>query len=210
MAPSTAHCALYARVRVLESKLQALSNGGLPSSPLAKMIALMKDIVGSHEAEPRTPAEFSGVQEIGWRTIISHMRCIIKEATLVKTASQEQADKETTVKEQADKVKAASEEKAEKEKANKEKHLKEKADKEKYAKKQEPLKEAAAKEQADKVKSAKEQAASNEAAVKEQAAKVKSASRRPRWRRPRRSRLTRSRPRRSRRLLAHQSWTSTV
>eukprot|EP00445_Apocalathium_hangoei_P031522 CAMPEP_0203917198 /NCGR_PEP_ID=MMETSP0359-20131031/57844_1 /ASSEMBLY_ACC=CAM_ASM_000338 /TAXON_ID=268821 /ORGANISM="Scrippsiella Hangoei, Strain SHTV-5" /LENGTH=33 /DNA_ID= /DNA_START= /DNA_END= /DNA_ORIENTATION= len=33
MAPSTAHCALYARVRVLESKLQALSNGGLPSSP---------------------------------------------------------------------------------------------------------------------------------------------------------------------------------
>jgi len=46
--------------------------------PLAKTIGMMKVIVGFHDAAQKTMSEFSGEHKIGWNTIYSAMRDLIK------------------------------------------------------------------------------------------------------------------------------------
>merc|ERR1712167_329039 len=52
--------------------------------PLAKTIGMMKVIVGFHEAAQKVIAESSGDTKIGWNTIHSAMRDLIKKVTDMK------------------------------------------------------------------------------------------------------------------------------
>merc|ERR1712176_1579200 len=52
--------------------------------PLAKTIGMMKCIVGFHESAQKAMAEFSGDQKVGWNTINSSMKDIIKKITDMK------------------------------------------------------------------------------------------------------------------------------
>merc|ERR1719479_18258 len=52
--------------------------------PLAKTIGMMKVIVGFHESAQKAMAEFSGDQKVGWNTINSSMKDIIKKITDMK------------------------------------------------------------------------------------------------------------------------------
>merc|ERR1711948_239593 len=52
--------------------------------PLAKTIGMMKVIVGFHEAAQKAMAEFTGDQKVGWSTIYSSMKDILKKITDMK------------------------------------------------------------------------------------------------------------------------------
>merc|ERR1712217_754450 len=52
--------------------------------PLAKTIGMMKCIVGFHESAQKAMAEFSGDQKVGWNTINSSMKDMIKKITDMK------------------------------------------------------------------------------------------------------------------------------
>jgi len=52
--------------------------------PLGKTIGMMKCIVGFHESAQKAMAEFSGDQKLGWNTINSSLKDIIKKITDMK------------------------------------------------------------------------------------------------------------------------------
>jgi len=52
--------------------------------PLAKTIGMMKCIVGFHENAQKAMAEFSGDAKVGWNTINSSMKHILKKLTDMK------------------------------------------------------------------------------------------------------------------------------